>query len=649
MNKQNPLYSAKDIQVLEGLDPVRKRPGMYIGSTDIRGYHELLREIVDNSVDEALAGRATDVWVTINSDGSAIIRDNGAGIPVDEHSSGLSGLEVTMTKLHAGGKFGQGAYKFSGGLHGVGASVVNALSEFMRVVVKRGNKYYYQEYSRGEPKTKLFSDGEKYLDEWFNNQGEEIRNQASGTITTFKVDSSIFKDCGFETQRIVNLLRDRGYLIAGLKLHFYDARSQEERHFYFEGGIKSLVMSMNRHKQQLTEVIHLQHVADDMEIDVSIQYTDSFAESIKSFVNSINTVDGGTHVTGFRMALNKVINDYLKKNTNSKADQVLTGDDLKEGLTAVIYVKMPSDNLQFESQTKTKLNNSEIQGLTQTLVNEGLSQYLEEHPRDGKAILEKVMLAQKARLAARAARDAIQRKGALEGSSLPGKLADCQEKDPAKSELFIVEGKSAGGTAKQGRDRRFQAIFPLRGKVLNTERAHLDRIIKNEELKQLLIAIGTGVGETFNLNKLRYHRVVIMCDADVDGGHIATLLLTFFYRHALEVVEGGYLYLALPPLYKIQSGKEVAYSFSDEERDLRLTSPQFKGKKVTVQRYKGLGEMNPEQLWETTMDPVNRIMKQVRIMDAQEADETFEMLMGELVPPRKKFIQMHATSATLDI
>ena len=536
-------YTAKDIQVLEGLEPVRKRPGMYIGSTDIRGYHELLREIIDNSVDEALAGRATDVWVTINADDSATVRDNGAGIPVDTHATGLSGLEITMTKLHAGGKFGQGAYKFSGGLHGVGASVVNALSNFMRVVVKRHKKYYYQEYSQGLPKTALLDDGAQHLDAWFpetinlpEQAGQQLADQSSGTITTFTVDNTIFKDCQFDNQRILNLLRDRGYLVAGLRLHFYDARTDTEAHYYFEGGIKSLVRGMNRHKPPLTDIMFFSKATQDVEIEIAIQYTDTFAENVKSFVNSIYTIDGGTHVTGFRIALNKVVNDYLKKlNPNGKnGDTGITGEDLKEGLTAVVFVKMPSDNLQFESQTKTKLNNSEIQGLTQTVVNEGLAQYFEEHPKDAKAVIDKVLLAQRARLAARAAKDAIQRKGALEGASLPGTLADCQERDPAKSEIFIVEGDSAGGSAKQGRDRKFQAILPLFGKVLNTERARIDKIIEYEKFKNLIIAVGAGIGDQFNMEKLRYHRIIIMADADVDGAHISCLYLTFFYRHMLD-------------------------------------------------------------------------------------------------------------------
>ena len=642
-------YSAKDIQVLEGLEPVRKRPGMYIGSTDMRGFHELLREIVDNSVDEALAGRATDVWVTIHDDQTATVRDNGAGIPVDMHKLGISALEVTMTKLHAGGKFSQSAYKFSGGLHGVGASVVNALSNFCRVVVKRDGKYYYQTYKQGTPTSKLKDDGEKYLDQWFGEQtAKAIRQQASGTITTFTVDTSIFKDCRFDDQRIVNLLRDRAYLIAGLKLHFEDQRSDWQMHFYFEGGIRSLVKQLTRNKKPITNVIFMDKQTDFAEVEIALRYSDTYSENIKSFVNSINTVDGGTHVTGFRIALNKVINDYARKIQALKDNQPnFTADDIKEGLTAVIYVKMPSDNLQFESQTKTKLNNSEIQGLTQTATREGLEEYFEEHPKEARAIIAKIMLAQKARLAARAAKEAVIRKGALEGGTLPGKLADCQEKDPAKSELFIVEGDSAGGSAKQGRDRKFQAILPLRGKLLNTERAHLDKIIKFAELKDLLIALGTGVGETFNINNLRYHRIIIMTDADVDGEHIATLLLTFFFRHTPQIIEHGYLYLAIPPLYKVTVGKNSFYCYSEEERDALIK--QYPNQKVSIQRYKGLGEMNPNQLWETTMNPENRIMKQITIEDASKADEVFSMLMGSEVPPRKRFIQTHAQQAELDI
>jgi len=640
-------YTAKDIQVLEGLEPVRKRPGMYIGSTDMRGYHELLREVVDNSVDEALAGRATDVWVTVNEDGSATVRDNGAGIPVDKHKIGVSALEVTMTKLHAGGKFAANAYKFSGGLHGVGASVVNALSDYCRVVVKRGKTFYYQEYSAGTPKTKLKTDGNQHLKEWFAHDYEEIKKQKSGTITTFHVDPDIFKDCEFDDERIAALLKDRAYLVAGLWLHFYDARHDRDSHYYFEGGIKSLAKNLAKKRKPLTDVVYMKREEGVAEVEIALAYTDAYSEQLKSFVNSINTTDGGTHVTGFRIALNKVINIYAKKIGALKDNQSITGDDIKEGLTAVIYVKMPSDNLQFESQTKTKLNNSEIQGIAQSATREGLMEYFEEHPRDARTIIDKVLLAQRARLAARAAKEAVIRKGALEGSTLPGKLSDCQSRDPMKSELFLVEGDSAGGTAKQGRDRKFQAILPLRGKILNTERAHLDKIIKTAELKDLLIAMGTGVGDTFDISKLRYHRIVIMADADIDGGHIATLLLTFFFRHAKQVVEGGYLYLAVPPLYKITHGRTFTYAYSDKERDEALKV--HKNTKTSVQRYKGLGEMNADQLWETTMNPENRIMKQVTVENMEKADAIFTMLMGSDVPPRKQFIQTHAKDANLDV
>jgi len=642
-------YNADDIQVLEGLEPVRKRPGMYIGSTDIRGYHELLREIVDNSVDEALANRAQDVWVCINPDGSATVIDNGAGIPISMHKLGISALEVAMTKLHAGGKFSTSAYKFSGGLHGVGASVVNALSDNCRVVVKQNKTYYYQTYQKGTPTSSLMTDGAKYIKEWFPQQHQIISKISSGTFTTFSVDPVIFPECKFDDDRIVSMMRDRAYLVAGLKLHFIDMRNGREMNYYFEGGIRSLAKHLSRNKDLLTDVIFFKSQSDTAEIEVALHYTDTYIENLKSFVNSIYTPDGGTHVTGFRIALNKVINDYAKKTGAIKDDNSLTAEDIKEGLTAVIYVKMPSDNLQFESQTKTKLNNSEIQGLAQTTTREGLTQYFEEHPKDAKAIVDKVTLALRARLAARAAKEAVIRKGALEGASLPGKLADCQERDPAKSELFLVEGDSAGGTAKQGRDRKFQAILPLRGKVLNTERAQLDRIIKFEELKNLLVAMGTGVGETFEPEKLRYHRIVIMTDADVDGQHIATLLLTFFFRHAQEIVARGHLYLAIPPLFKISIGKNTTYAYSEEERNDFINKHKASSSKPNISRYKGLGEMNAEQLWDTTMNPEHRIMKQITIEDAVMADTVFSMLMGDEVPPRKRFIQTHAKSANLDI
>lgn len=642
-------YTAEQIQVLEGLEPVRKRPGMYIGSTDTRGLHECLREIIDNSVDESYAGVAKDVWVMIDSDGSALVRDNGRGIPVDKHKSGVSALELTMTKLHAGGKFGGGAYKISGGLHGVGASVVNALSSEFLVIVLRDGKAYYQQYNQGRPKKAVSLATQEQLNEWLPGEWEiKLNSGATGTITKFKADPEIFNDLKLEGTKIKNLLRDRAYLVAGLSFHFKDERDGQIANFYFEGGIKTMVAHSNRGKQLISEVIYVQRDDDPVDVEVALQYTDTYSENVKGYVNGINTVDGGTHVTGFRMALTRSITDYVKKNNllkDVKGD--LTGEDLKEGLSAVIYVKMPSESLQFESQTKAKLNNPEIQGLVSSSVKEGLDTYFEEHPAEAKKILEKIVLAAKARLAARAAKDAVLRKGALEGATLPGKLADCQSTNAEVSELYIVEGDSAGGSAKQGRDRKFQAILPLGGKILNTERAHLDRFIKFEEIKDLIVALGAGIGETKNYDKLRYHRVIIMTDADVDGGHIKTLLLTFFFRHMPEIINNGYLYSALPPLYKIQSGKEVMYAYTDEERDSMLKN--IGQRKYSVQRYKGLGEMNPTQLWETTMDPEKRTLKQIGVEDAEEADRMFTVLMGEEVPPRKKFIQTHAKMANLDI
>lgn len=650
-------YTAKEIQVLEGLEPVRKRPGMYIGSTDSRGLHECLREIVDNSVDESFAGVAKNIWVVINKDGSATVRDDGRGIPVGKHKSGVSALEVTMTKLHAGGKFGGGAYKVSGGLHGVGASMVNALSSEFRVVVLRDNKAYYQEYKRGEPLKKVSIASQKQLDTWLPAEWEiKIGNGSPGTVTSFVPDKQIFGDIKLDKEKAKSLLRDRAYLIAGLSFHFKDLRDDDEAHFYFEGGIKSQVSHANRGKNALSNVIYISKEEKEMAVEVAIQYTDTYNENVKGFVNGINTIDGGTHITGFRMALTRAITDYAKKavapakfaNDNAKKSKNgLTGEDLKEGLTAVVYVKMPSDSLQFESQTKAKLNNPEVQGFVSSAVREGIDTYLEEHPSDARRIIEKVILAAKARMAARAAKDAVLRKGALDGASLPGKLADCQSRDPSISELYIVEGPSAGGSAKQGRDRRFQAILPLGGKILNTERAHLDRIVKFEEIKDLIVALGGGIGETLDYDKIRYHRVIMMMDADVDGEHITTLLLTFFYRHMPGIIDRGYLYKALPPLYRIQIGKKVFYAYSDEEKD-RVIKEKANGKAI-VQRYKGLGEMNPKQLWETTMDPKIRILKKVGVEDAEEADRFFTMLMGKEVPPRKRFIQTHARSATLDV
>lgn len=636
-------YDASQITVLEGLEPVRKRPGMYIGSTDSRGLHECLREIIDNSVDESFAGTATEVWVQIKEDGSAEVRDNGRGIPTDMHKSGVSALELTMTKLHAGGKFGGGAYKVSGGLHGVGASVVNALSSYFRVCVIRDKKVFYQEYKRGVPLKKVGEATDKQVTDW----EIDIKAQKSGTITSFMPDTEIFKDLVYEKNKIKNLLRDRAYLVAKLAFNLKDHRDGDEASYYFEGGIKSLVAHSNRGKNVLSDAIYISKDDGNINCEVAIQYTDGFNENVKGFVNGIYTTDGGTHVTGFRTALTRSITDYVKKNQSGKEEMLLTGDDLKEGLTAVIYVKMPSETLQFESQTKAKLNNPEVQGFVAVCVKEGLDQFFEEHPQDVKRIIEKVTLAARARLAARAAKDAVLRKGALDGASLPGKLADCQSKDASVSEIYIVEGDSAGGSAKQGRDRKFQAILPLKGKILNTERARLDTIVKFEGIKNLIIALGVGIGDTINYDKIRYHRVIIMTDADVDGEHIKTLLLTFFYRHMPEVITRGYLYIALPPLYKITVGKESNYVFNDEEKDELMK--KIGEKKYQISRYKGLGEMNAQQLWETTMDPATRTLKQITIDSMEDASNMFEMLMGEEVPPRKKFIQTHAKLATLDI
>lgn len=634
-------YTGAQIVVLEGLEPVRKRPAMYIGSTSLAGVQHCLNEIIDNSIDEALAGFAKNVWVTIHADNSMTVRDDGRGIPVDKNPKyGVSALELVMTKLHAGGKFEGKAYKISGGLHGVGASVVNALSVWTKVEVHRDGKAYRQEYKRGVPTKQI-----------------EIVGKAkdTGTIVSFLPDEEIFKEgIALSFEGIKKQVRDRAYLIAKLAFHLKDERTGEDANYYFEGGIASLVKALNRNKTVLHDPIFItkSNQNNEMLVEVAIQYTDTFSESVESYVNVIHTVEGGTHLTGFRMALTRSINDYAKKiGANKNGDDNILGDDTREGLTAIVYMKMPSQTLQFEGQTKGKLGNADVQPFVQSAVKEALDTYFEENPTDARRILEKVYLAAKARLAAKAAKDAIIRKGALEGATLPGKLADCQEKDPTISELFIVEGDSAGGSAKQGRDRKFQAILPLRGKILNTERARLDKIIEFEELKALVIAIGMGIADTLNPEKLRYHRVIIMTDADVDGEHIMTLLLTFFYRHLPYIIEKGHLYVAQPPLFKIAYGtKHIFYAYSDEERD-RIVADQGKTQKFqpTIQRYKGLGEMNPEQLWETTMNPENRVLRQVNIAEGSQADQVFTMLMGDEVAPRKRFIQTHAKSANLDI
>jgi len=657
-------YTAKQIQVLEGLRPVRKRPAMYIGSTDIRGVHHCITEIIDNSVDESLAGFAKNVWITIHANNSVTVRDDGRGIPVDKLPKyNKSALEIVMTKLHAGGKFDTQAYKVSGGLHGVGSSVVNALSSYLKVDVFRNNKIYTQEYKRGKPMRAVAQTTPKDPDSYH-----------TGTETTFLPDTKIFSDININFEIIKKSIRERAYLVSGLYFHLYDERvkadePKREVHFYFEGGIKSLVEKLCENKYPLVEPIVIKKVQDPVSVEIAICYTDTLGETVESFVNVINTKEGGTHLTGFRMALTRAINDYGKKigafKNGKNGTNGIVGDDTREGLSAVIAIKMPGDKAQFEGQTKSKLGNAEIQTFVQSALKEGLSMYFEEHPREAKRVLEKVLLASRARLAAKAAKDAIIRKGALEGSSLPGKLADCQSKDPATSEIFIVEGDSAGGSAKQGRDRKFQAILPLGGKILNTERARLDKIVEFEELKDLIIALGMGIGESLTPDKLRYHRIIIMCDADVDGEHIATLLLTFFYRHLPYTIEGGYLYIALPPLYKIQSGKEFKYVYSEEDKNKvinKFIEKKKKAKKlpedavisaeeagITIQRYKGLGEMNPEQLWETTMNPEKRVLKKVIVEDGAAADQVFTTLMGSEVAPRKRFIQTHAKTATLDV
>ncbi|MGE5041363.1 MAG: DNA gyrase/topoisomerase IV subunit B [Candidatus Levyibacteriota bacterium] len=644
-------YTAKQIQVLEGLEPVRKRPAMYIGSTDSIGLHESLREIIDNSVDESLGGFAKNVWVVLHKDGAATIIDDGRGIPVDKmKGQNKSALEVVMTVLHAGGKFGDGAYKVSGGLHGVGSSVVNALSNRMWVEVKRDGKIYRQEYERGVPKTELTV--HKPTETLLANVPEiyeRIKNVSSGTTSTFYPDGSIFQTTEFDEHVVLRMIRERAFIVSGLYFHYLDLRGEtpKELNFFFEGGIVSLVKKLNENKVAVHTPVYIKKDVDNVLVEVAIQYNDGIAENVESYVNVINTVNGGTHVTGFKMAMTRAINDYAKKIGSSKNEDALVGEDTREGLSAVVAIRMEQNIIQFEGQTKGKLGNSEIQPLVQGIVKEGLDMFFEENPQEAKSILGKVMLAAKARLAAKAAKDAILRKGAFEGGSLPGKLADCQEKDPSVSELYIVEGDSAGGSAKQGRDRKFQAILPLGGKILNTERARLDKIVEFESLKDMIIALGMGIGDSTNLDKLRYHRIIIMTDADVDGEHIETLLLTFFYRHMPDIIANGYLYIAKPPLYKVQSGKEVRYAFSDEERDQAIKS--LNGRTPVIQRYKGLGEMNPEQLWETTMNPANRILKKVNIQDAEEVDRVFTMLMGEEVPPRKHFIQENAKLANLDI
>lgn len=639
-------YSGESIVVLEGLEPVRKRPAMYIGTTSQYGINHCLNEIIDNSIDEALAGFCKNIEIHIEENNYLTVFDDGRGIPVDKVPKyNISALEIVMTKLHAGGKFTGSAYKISGGLHGVGASVVNALSSHLIVEVKREGKLYRQEYKKGIPLYPVKIVDKSILNFHFKN----------GTAVSFLPDQEIFKETIELNYNIFKKqIKERAYLISGVFFKIINFKNKDKFGYFFDGGIISLIRDLNRGKKTLHEPIYIKKQEKNREVEVAIQYTDSINENIHSFVNVINTHEGGTHLTGFKTAITRAINSYAKKELGNgkNGEETFTGDDVKEGLTAIVYVKMPSTNLQFEGQTKTKLGNSEIQTFVQQTVFDFLETYFEENPKTAKEILGKIYLAQKARLAAKAAKEAVLRKGALEGSTLPGKLADCQEKDPSLSELFLVEGNSAGGTAKQGRDRRFQAILPLRGKVLNTEKAYLDKVLSFKELKDLVVALGMGIGENINYKKLRYHKIIIMTDADVDGEHIRTLLLTFFFRHLPDIIQKGHLFIAQPPLYKIQLGKNVYYAYSDEEKNSILKSLISEKNQTihpTIQRYKGLGEMNPEQLWETTMNPKNRILKQVTISDAQEADYVFSMLMGNEVPPRKKFIITHAKMANLDL
>ena len=671
-------YTADDIQVLEGLEPVRKRPGMYIGSTGPDGLHHLIREIFDNSRDEAMAGYANDIEIALLPDNVIRVVDNGRGIPVGKHKkTGVSALETIMTTLHAGGKFGGGGYKISGGLHGVGASVVNALSNFTQVFVHQDGKLYTQRYERGKKKAAVKKIGTTFH---------------TGTVVSFQPDETIFKEVKFNWQRILNHYREQAYLVRNVRVSVIDARQYEgdiaisddlayvrdlwlpvpTKTYYFEGGIVSMVQHFNKHHKRIQKrIFHVEKEVGDIIVEVALQYIDDIQPRLVSFANNISTPEGGMHITGFKTALTRLLNSYNKKNkVLSEKDGNFTGDDVLEGITAVISVKMPE--IQFEGQTKTKLGTPEARGAVESVFAEAFSTYLEENPDDAKAILKKIVLALRARKAAKAAKDSILRKGVLEGFTLPGKLTDCQTKSAADAELFIVEGDSAGGSAKQGRDRKIQAVLPLRGKILNVERARLDRMIASETIKSLIIALGTSIGDTFDIEKVRYEKIIIATDADVDGAHIRTLLLTLLFRHFAPLIEAGFVYIAQPPLYKIEQGKQLFYAYTDQEKadvfkqlgvnpeeddsdtddeqsDADETDTKKRTRKVRVQRYKGLGEMNPEELWETTMDPDRRVLKQVSIEDAVEADQVFDMLMGTDVSSRKTFITSNAKLAEIDI
>lgn len=623
-------YEAADVQVLEGLEAVRRRPGMYVGGTDLRGLHHLVYEVVDNSIDEALAGACDEIEVIIHKDRSVTVRDNGRGIPTAPHpEKKISTLQLVMTTLHAGAKFGGGGYKVSGGLHGVGVSAVNALSEWLEVVVDnpRDGLRYRQRYERGVPVTPVETLG---------------KTNRRGTTVTFRFDPTIFRDVDYQFDILAQRMREMAFVTRGVTIRLVDERPSDfprRMTFYFEGGVLSFVRYLNRNRDPLHPPVYVEKEVDGIGVEVAIQYTDSYTESVYPFANTIHTVDGGTHLTGLRAALTRTINDYARKaGLLKEKDPNFSGDDVREGLTAVVSVKHPDP--QFESQTKVKLMNAEVKAIVESVVAEAFAEFLERDSASARKIVEKCLTSSRARAAARQARDLVIRKSVLESSTLPGKLADCSERDPKRTELFIVEGDSAGGSAKQGRDRHFQAILPLRGKILNTERASINKVLSSKEIQALISALGTGIGDQFNLEGLRYSRVVIMTDADVDGAHIRTLLLTFFYRYMQPLIEEGHLYIAQPPLYRIATSKQVLYAYSEEEKEQILK--KLGGDKVTIQRYKGLGEMNPEQLWETTMDPARRILLQVTVEDAAEADRIFTMLMGDAVLPRRRFIQTHA-------
>ncbi len=630
-------YTANNIQVLEGLEAVRRRPGMYVGGTDEKALHHLVYEVVDNSIDEALAGVCDRITITIHKDQSIGVWDNGRGIPVGIHpEKKVSALQVVMTTLHAGGKFGGGSYKVSGGLHGVGVSAVNALSEWCEVVVNRDGNIHYQRYERGIPVSPVKSIG-------------TCQNNDTGTTTTFKFDETLFgSEVKFNFETLVQRFREMAFITRQVKISLFDERTNREMTFYFEGGITSFVQYLNKNRKTLHTPIHSDKEVGGITVDAAIQYTNAFAESVYSFANTIHTIDGGSHLTGLKIAITRGINDYSRRYEFLKeSDSNFSGDDTREGLTAIISIKHPDP--QFESQTKVKLMNPEVQTIVQQVVYETFIEYLEQHPAVAKTIINKCMTSARARDAARKARDLVIRKSALESMTLPGKLADCSSRNPKESELYIVEGDSAGGSAKQGRNRFFQAILPLRGKILNTERARLDKILANNEIKAMIAALGTGIGDTFDISNLRYHRIIIMTDADVDGSHIRTLLLTFFFRYMPKLIENGFLYIAQPPLYRVKYKKEIHYIYTEDKLQ-PLLDKIGTNERITLSRYKGLGEMNPDQLWDTTMDPENRTLLQVNINDATQADRTFDMLMGSAVPPRRKFIQTHAKDVVnLDI